>query len=129
MDIYQEHILDLYKHPLNKGNIDNAQIHQHEMNSSCGDEVTFHILFENRKVKDVKFEGVGCAISMASASLLTEKIKGMPIEKIEKLKPDDITDLLNIDLSPTRLKCALLPLQALSKGTIAYKATIERFYE
>lgn len=121
MDIYQEHILDLYKHPLNKGKLDDAQVHQHEMNSSCGDDLTLHLLFEKDTLKDVKFEGIGCAISIASTSLLTEKVKGMKLSDIEKLNKDDILKLLGIDLSPTRLKCALLSLQALSKGVIEYK--------
>ena len=121
MDLYSEQILDLYKHPLNKGNLDNAQIHQHEMNSSCGDDLTLHLLFEKEKLKDVRFEGVGCAISMASASLLTEKAKGMKLSEIEKLNKEDILKLLGIELSPSRLKCALLSLQALSKGVIEYK--------
>jgi nitrogen fixation NifU-like protein len=120
MDIYQEHILDLYKHPLNKGKLDDAQVHQHEMNSSCGDNFTFHLLFEKNKLKDVKFEGIGCAISVASASLLTEKVKGMNIQKIAQLTKEDVLEWLGIKLSPSRLKCALLPLQALSRGIITF---------
>jgi nitrogen fixation NifU-like protein len=91
------------------------------MNSSCGDDLTLHLFFEEDHLQDVKFEGIGCAISMASTSLLTEKAKGMKLADIEKMNKDDILKLLGIDLSPTRLKCALLSLQALSKGVIAYK--------
>lgn len=118
MDIYKEHILDLYKNPLNKGKIDNAHIKQHELNSSCGDDITLYFLIEDDKVKDVKFEGHGCAISIASTSLLTEKIKGMELSKIKDISKEDVLDMLGIELGPTRLRCALLPLEAISKAIL-----------
>lgn len=121
MNIYQEHIIDLYKNPLNKGCLSEAQVHQHEMNSSCGDEITLHLLFKKDKLIDVQFEGVGCAISIASASLLTEKIKGMSLSELQQFTKEDIIHMLGIEISPTRLRCALLPLQALSKGITSYQ--------
>lgn len=117
MDIYQQQIIDLYKNPLNKGNLEDAQIIQHESNSTCGDDITLYIKFnEKDEVQDIKFEGQGCTISQASASLLTEEMKGKKREDLEKINKEDIIEMLGIELSPTRLKCALLILQALSRG-------------
>lgn len=121
MDIYQEQILDLYKNPLNKGVLEHAQIKQHEYNPSCGDDLTFYLLFEGDTLKDIRFDGHGCAISQASASLLTEEAKGKTIQQIHQMSKENILELLGIELGPTRLKCALLSLQALSRGTIAYE--------
>lgn len=116
MDIYQAEILDHYRHPRNSGHIDDADVTQTERNSSCGDELTFTFRLQDRTVHEVRFEGTGCAISQAAASMLTEDITGRSIAEIQKLTPDDIVDLLGIDLGPTRLKCALLSLQAVSKA-------------
>lgn len=120
MDLYQEEILEHYRHPHNKGIIEHADIVQKERNSSCGDELTFYIELENEKVKHVSFEGEGCAISQAAASMLTDEIEGMSIEEIKSLEKEDVLDLLGIDLGPTRLKCALLSLQGLTTGATNY---------
>lgn len=111
MDLYQEEILEHYRHPHNQGHIENATVEQKERNSSCGDELNFTFLIDDGVVKDVKFEGAGCAISQASASMLTDEVIGMPVEEVRALTRDDIVDLLGIELGPTRLKCALLSLQ------------------
>jgi len=73
-------------------------------------EVTMQLIIQDNKVDDIKFTGKGCAISIASASLITEKVKGMNIEDIKTLDKDDVLNLLKIPISPVRLKCALLPL-------------------
>lgn len=114
MDLYQEEILEHYRHPHNKGRIENATLERKERNSSCGDELLFTFLVENGVVKDVQFEGQGCAISQASASMLTDEIIGMPVAEVLQLQTDDVIDLLGIELGPTRLKCALLSLQGIS---------------
>ena len=83
--MYQENILDHYKSPRNFGKIENASVHHHEYNPLCGDEIElFLVIDENKKVADVKFQGKGCAISQASASLLSEEIKGKSIEDLKK---------------------------------------------
>ncbi len=122
MNIYQEEILEHYKHPHNHGSIENADIVQKERNASCGDELTFYLVVQDGKIVDVKFEGQGCAISQATASQLTDKVKGMTEEQVNKLTKQDILDMLQIDLSPTRLKCALLSLQGV-------KHALEQKYE
>ncbi len=121
MDIYQEQILDLYKHPLNYGKLEKAQIVRHEINPTCGDEITMYLLFEGDILKHITFEGKGCAISQASASLLTEFSTGKSITELEGIGKATILEMLGIELGPTRLKCALLSLQALSRGVLEYK--------
>lgn len=114
MDLYHEDILEHYRHPQNHGIIENADITRKERNSSCGDELTFTFKIEDGKVADVKFNGDGCAISQAAASMLTDEIIGMTTNDIAKLQKEDVLELLGIELGPTRLKCALLSLQGIT---------------
>lgn len=116
MDMYQEEILEHYRHPHNRGIIPNADYIQKEHNPVCGDELTFYLKIENEKIADVKFEGQGCAISQAAASMLTDDIIGQPIEKVRDMQKEEVLDLLGIELGPTRLKCALLSLQGITSA-------------
>ncbi len=111
-----EEILDHYKNPRNFGKIENPDIRFHDSNPLCGDEIEIMIKLNSNKVKDVKFIAKGCAISIASASMLSEKIKNQDTGFIKNLKNQDIFDMLSINLSPIRVKCALLSLVALKKG-------------
>jgi len=119
--MYREHILDLYKNPSNFGQLKNPTNEHTEYNALCGDEITVHLNIQNGKVKDIKFSGSGCVISMVSASLFTDKIKGMKIDNVKKLSKEDILELLKIKINPARLKCALLPLNAV-RGAIIKNA-------
>lgn len=110
--MYREHILELYKHPSNFGELPNPTNEHTEYNALCGDEITVQLNIQNGKIKDVKFNGSGCVISMVSASLFTDKIKEMKIEDVKKLGKEDILNLLKIKINPARLKCVLLPLDA-----------------
>ena len=110
--MYREHILDLYKNPSNFGQLKSPTNKYTEYNALCGDEITVHLNIKNDKVEDIKFSGSGCVISMVSASLFTDKIKGMKIDKVKKLSKEDILELLKIRINPARLKCALLPLES-----------------
>ena len=114
--MYKEHILDLYKNPRNFGELANPTNSHHGNNPLCGDEITIQLIIKDDKIVDVKFKGVGCAISIASASLLTDHIKNMNVETIKNLTKDDILDLMHIPISPIRLKCALLSLETLHKS-------------
>lgn len=114
-DLYREIILDHYKNPRNFGEIVQPSSSYRLYNSACGDEITIDIKIEDRIIKEIKFRGNGCAISMASASMLTEKMQGKRVEDVKKLDTDDILKMLGITLTPTRLKCALLPLEVLQK--------------
>lgn len=118
MNEFQEQILDHYKNPRNSGRPEwkSDKVSSSE-NLSCGDKITMYLLLEDEKVKDVKFEGEGCSICIASASLLTDEIKGKELEEINKIKEDDILEFIGIELSPSRVKCAILSLDAL-RGAI-----------
>ena len=130
MDIesmYQENILDHYKNPRNFGTIKDASVHHHEKNPLCGDELDFYLIIdENNKVADVKINGHGCAISQASASMLSEKVKGMSLKDAERLTKEDILEMLGIELSPVRLKCALLSLDTLKNSILIYEKYVKK---
>ncbi len=115
-DMYREHIMDLYKNPSNFGIMKNPTHKKTEYNSLCGDEITVQLRVKDGKVKDVKFNGSGCVISIVSASLITEKIKEMNLKDIKELNNKDILELLKIRISPARIKCALLPLEATKRA-------------
>lgn len=113
MDMYTENILDLYKNPRNKGDLENPTHENERNNPLCGDEIKIQLIIEDDKVKDIRFSGNGCAISMASASMLTDKTKNMSVDEAKSLNKDIILDMLHIPISPGRLKCALLSLDTL----------------
>ena len=120
-DIYREIILDYYRNPRNYGKIQNPDIAQKDSNPLCGDELEMHLNIKDNKVADVKFTGKGCAISQASASMLTELIIGKDFEYVKKLTKEDILDNLGLhDLGPARIKCALLSLKVLKYGLYSY---------
>ena len=125
--MYQENILDHYKSPRNFGKIENASVHHHEYNPPCGDEIEmFMVLDENRKVVDVKFNGHGCAISQASASMLTEQIKSKNIDELKKMTKENILEMLGIPISPVRLKCALLSLDTLKNSILIFEKYVNK---
>ncbi len=113
---YREYILDHYKNPRNYGRIEHAHISHEENNPLCGDVVGMDFQLRDGFIEDVKFHGRGCAISQASASLLTERLKGISLEEARQIGKEDVLDELGIEISPARLKCALLPLKVLKVG-------------
>lgn len=119
MDIYRELILDHYKNPRNFGHLAKPDAVMEENNVSCGDRIIMeiHTGEKNGKkiIKDVRFSGEGCAISQASASLLTEKVMGMTLEEVLALTTEDILELLGTTLTPSRIKCATLSLEVLHR--------------
>ncbi|MCL4361095.1 iron-sulfur cluster assembly scaffold protein [Candidatus Dependentiae bacterium] len=119
--LYQQELLDYYRHPRNKGKIDSANFSSGVFNPSCGDNVILHGIIQNNKVIDIKFDGSGCVISQASSSMFTEKIKNKTIDELEKISVDDILSMVKIPLGPTRLRCALLVYEALKSGIESYK--------
>lgn len=121
MDLYQEEILEHYRHPHNQGTVAHATVTRTERNSSCGDELTFTFDIRDGAVHDVRFQGQGCAISQAAASMLTDELKGKTVQQIAALQKEDLLDIIgNIELGPTRLKCALLSLQAVTGAAVDY---------
>jgi len=115
MNIYSEVILDHYRYPRNFGRIKNPSKKSVLFNPSCGDRIELDALFEKDKVKEIKFRAQGCAISQASASILTVQATGKLKEDLKKIDKDFMIKLLGIELGPNRIRCALLPLEALFK--------------
>lgn len=113
---YREFILDHYRNPRNFGRIEGADITHEENNPLCGDMVGMDFKLNDGVIEDVKFHGRGCAISQASASLMTERLMGKTLEEAQAISKDDVLDELGIEISPARIKCALLSLKVLKVG-------------
>jgi nitrogen fixation NifU-like protein len=113
---YREYILDHYKNPRNFGRLEAPTVSHEEDNPLCGDVVGIDLKVADGKIEDVRFHGRGCAISQASASLLTERIKGLSLDEARKISKEDVFDELGIDISPARVKCALLSLKVFKVG-------------
>ena len=111
-DMYRDYILDHYKNPRNSGELPGATNTYQDNNPLCGDEITMSLLIDGDVVKDVRFKGRGCAISQASASILTEEIKGKKLDEVKAIDRQHILENLGIPISPARVKCALLGLKA-----------------
>ena len=127
-DFYREEILEHYTHPHNYGTLEDPDISHEEDNPLCGDRVRFDIQLEGdgQTVKDVRFSGVGCAISKASASMLTDLVEGKTLKEIRALTREDVLEELGIDLGPVRLKCALLPLKVVKAGAYGLDGSAEK---
>lgn len=116
MNIYQEKLLDHYKHPRHHGILEKATFTIEEYNPSCGDRVTIYGIIKDGKVEQLSFTGTGCVISQAATSMLLQNVMGKPLEVVSNMQKDDILKLIGISLGPTRLRCALLGLEALKRG-------------
>ncbi len=121
MDLYREQILDHYKHPRNFGHLEGADVVSEEVNVSCGDRIIIEMKLSPkegapRKVVAIRFSGEGCAINQASASLLTEQVIGMDLEAVMRLDLAYVESLIGTTLTPSRVKCAMLPLEAIQKA-------------
>lgn len=116
-DLYREQIIDLYENPLNYGELDPHDFTYEEDNPLCGDVVRITVrLDEEGRVAEAKWEGEGCAISQASASLLTEEIKGLTLQEVKEFPKETLLELIGVPLSMARVKCALLSLKVLKAG-------------
>jgi nitrogen fixation NifU-like protein len=121
-DLYRQVILDHYQHPHNHGTLADATHHYEDSNPLCGDRIRMELKIENGVLVDVKFTGRGCAISQASASMLTDEIKGKSLDEIRAIDKQTVLDLLGIPLGPSRVKCALLPLKVIKAGAYGMDA-------
>lgn len=117
-DFYRDYILDHYRHPHNFGHLEHVDAQAEDLNPLCGDQIRMELALQDGVVKDVRFSGKGCAISQASASMLTERIKGMKLSDIAKLSKDVVLEDVGIGISPTRMKCAMLGLRVLKSAAI-----------
>jgi nitrogen fixation NifU-like protein len=122
-DFYRELILDYYRNPRNFGKLDPHDIDAKDLNPLCGDEIEMQIRVSPEKdtIEEIRFIGKGCAISQASASMLTEMAKGKPLEWVKALSREDILKMLGTsDLGPARTKCAMLSVKVLKTGVYGY---------
>lgn len=116
MDLYRDEILDHFKNPHNFGELPGPKLSFEEYNPLCGDRIKLELTIENGQLKNAGFTGEGCAISTAASSMLTDYIKGKSLEELKKLDGTKVLEILNFsDISPARLKCALLSFEALKK--------------
>jgi nitrogen fixation NifU-like protein len=116
-DLYRELIIDRYKNPHFRGNLDPHDMSYEDDNPLCGDHIRIELrVNEDGDVSEAVFDGKGCSISQASADLLIESVIGKSIDEVKSLSKEDVLDLLGIELGPVRLKCALLSLKVLKGG-------------
>ncbi|MDQ7030415.1 MAG: SUF system NifU family Fe-S cluster assembly protein [Ardenticatenia bacterium] len=128
-DLYREYILDHYKNPRNYGTLANPDISYEDDNPVCGDRVRIDIKIENGRIADIRFQGEGCAISQASASILTEMVKGKPLDEVRQLSKEELLEQLGISLGPVRIKCALLGLKVLKAGVYGLRGWPEEEHD
>ncbi len=113
---YREYILDHYRNPRNYGTLEKPTAHAEDSNPLCGDQLGIDLLVEDDRVKEVRFKGRGCAISQASASMLSEMIEGKTVAEVVQLGKQDVLEALGISISPARTKCAFLSLRVLHRS-------------
>ena len=113
---YRENLMDHYRNPRQHGRIDAPTVSHEDLNPLCGDMIHIDLAIDNGVIVDARFDGHGCAVSQAAASMLLEEIVGKSVAEVVAFGRDDLLELLGVTLSPARLKCALLPLGVLRAG-------------
>ena len=127
LGVYAEELIFNYEHPHGKSKMGDADVSIHEENISCGDRITVYLKVKEGKISDISFEGSGCVISMGTASILMDYLRGKSIEEVEKMGKDKLVSIINIDPGPSRLHCATLTLRAARKALLIYqKKPIDR---
>ena len=130
-NLYRDFILEHYRNPHNKGTLDPHDLHFADSNPTCGDEMSMSLVLDAGRtaIADVAFDGRGCAISQASASILTDGLRGQSLDDVRDMNPKDLLDELGVPIGPARLKCALLAYKVLQGavrgGEVAWPAEAE----
>jgi nitrogen fixation NifU-like protein len=119
--IYKENILDHYKHPHNKRIMADCDVHCKDLNPLCGDTIEVYLKIADGRIADAAFQGAGCAISQASVSMLTDKLKGMAVADARALTRDDVLRMLNIPIGAVRMKCAMLGLRTAQSALASFE--------
>jgi nitrogen fixation NifU-like protein len=125
-NLYNQQLLEHYNHPKNKGTLQNPDMQSGVYNPSCGDSISVQAHIQNNTIAACKFEATGCVISCASASMVVDKVIGMSFDQARQLTKNDILKLVGIRLGPTRLRCALLALEALHNAIQDYQNNLSR---
>ncbi|WP_281195546.1 Fe-S cluster assembly sulfur transfer protein SufU [Halorubrum sp. F4] len=126
-DMYRQQILDHYKNPRNYGELEDPDFTHVGENPSCGDTIKVDVSLDDdgETIEAVAFTGDGCAISMASASMLSERLRGMTVEELDAFDTDDVTEMLGVDISPMRIKCAVLGRQVAQDGAKIHRGELD----
>jgi len=124
-DLYRQQILDHYKNPRNYGELDNPTYSHVGENPMCGDEIAVDVELAGDRIERIAFRGEGCAISQAAASMLSKHLIGESIEELDAMDRDDVIDLLGVEISPMRVKCAVLAEKVLQDGIAIHRGDIE----
>ncbi|GAA0714675.1 iron-sulfur cluster assembly scaffold protein [Halorubrum trapanicum] len=126
-DMYRQQILDHYKNPRNYGELEDPDFTHVGENPSCGDTIQIDVKLDDaeEEIEAMRFTGDGCAISMASASMLSERLHGMTVDELDALDTDDITEMLGVDISPMRVKCAVLGRQVAQDGSKIHRGELD----
>jgi len=121
-EMYQDNILDHYENPSHRGTLDQPTFEIRDLNPLCGDEVRIQARLDDEcRLSELRFEGKGCVISLAAASMLLEVVEGKTLDEVKKMGRQDMLDLLGVPLTMMRVKCAMLPLRALEKAIHRYE--------
>jgi nitrogen fixation NifU-like protein len=121
-EMYQDNILDHYENPSHRGTLTHPTFEIRDLNPLCGDEVRIQArLDDESRLAEICFEGKGCVISLAAASMLMEEVEGKTLDEVKKMGRQDMLALLGVPLTTMRVKCAMLPLRALEKAIHRYE--------
>ena len=115
-EVFRENILDHYRHPRNRGTLEQPDITYEDANPLCGDRIRVDVQVKDGRIEKVRFSGQGCSISQAAASMLCEAIEGKTLEEVKAIGRQEVLDMIGIELGPVRLKCALLALKTIKAG-------------
>ena len=127
--LYRDYILDHYRHPHHHGALAEPDQHVEVDNPLCGDRLSFDLRFAGDTIADIAFQGRGCAISQAGASMLTDEVIGMSLAEAGKLTKADVLEMLGVEIGPARLKCALLALKGLKMALIQAGAPVGSYVD